>query len=91
MQRPWRMLLTGLHLMACSVCFLIEPRTTSPQMAPSTRGWALPHQSLIQKKKKCLTAACYGALFNLGSLLSDNVSLCQVDIKLAHTVCKTKL
>ena len=27
---------TGLLLMACSACFLIEPRTTSPGMAPLT-------------------------------------------------------
>jgi hypothetical protein len=41
-QRPWRVLLTGLLPLACSICFLIEPRTTSPGMAPPTRGWALP-------------------------------------------------
>ena len=28
-------LLTGLFIMACSACFFIEPRTTSPGMAPS--------------------------------------------------------
>ena len=39
-------MLTGLLPMACSVCFLIEPRTTSPGMAPLTMGWALPDQSL---------------------------------------------
>jgi hypothetical protein len=42
-------LLTGLLLVACSACFLIEPRTTSPGMAPPTMGWALPHQTLIMK------------------------------------------
>jgi hypothetical protein len=42
-------LLNGLFLMACSACFLIEPRTTCPGMAPPTMGWALPHQSLIKK------------------------------------------
>jgi hypothetical protein len=35
-------LLTDLLLMACSACFLIEPRTTSPVMVPPTVGWALP-------------------------------------------------
>jgi hypothetical protein len=32
-------LLTGVFLMACSACFLIEPRTTSPGMAPPTMSW----------------------------------------------------
>ena len=36
------MSLTGLLPLACSVCFLIEPRSTSPGMAPPTMGWALP-------------------------------------------------
>jgi hypothetical protein len=31
------MLLTGLLPLACSACFLIEPKTTSPGMAPPTR------------------------------------------------------
>jgi hypothetical protein len=31
----------GCYLLACSACFLIEPRTTSPGMAPLTIGWAL--------------------------------------------------
>ena len=39
----------GYCLLACSACFLIEPRTTSLGMAPPTMGWALPHQSLIKK------------------------------------------
>jgi hypothetical protein len=30
------MFLTGLLPLACSACFLIEPRTTSPGMAPPT-------------------------------------------------------
>ena len=33
-------LLTGFLLSACSVCFLITPRNTSPEMAPPTVGWA---------------------------------------------------
>ncbi|KRY94820.1 hypothetical protein T4B_1409, partial [Trichinella pseudospiralis] len=31
-----RVLVIGLLLLACSACFLIEPRTTSPGMAPPT-------------------------------------------------------
>ena len=42
MQRPWRVLLTGLLLMACSACSLTEPRTSRPGMA--TVGLAFPHQ-----------------------------------------------
>jgi hypothetical protein len=43
MQKPWGvgghgMLLTGLLPLACSVCFLIELRSTSPGMAPPTMG-----------------------------------------------------
>jgi hypothetical protein len=32
------MLLTGLLPLACSVCCLIEPKTTVPRMAPHTMG-----------------------------------------------------
>jgi hypothetical protein len=32
------MFLTGLLHLACSACSLIEPKTTSPEMAPPTRG-----------------------------------------------------
>jgi hypothetical protein len=30
-------------LLACSVCFLIGPRTTIPGMASPIMGWILPH------------------------------------------------
>jgi hypothetical protein len=33
---------TGLFSLACSACFHVEPRTTSPGMAPPTMGWAIP-------------------------------------------------
>lgn len=45
MQRPWRALFTGLFLMACSVCFLIDPRAISPgqyhpqRAVPSHINW----------------------------------------------------
>ena len=41
------MLVIGLLLLACSACFLIEPRTASPEMTAPSIGWALPH--LIMK------------------------------------------
>jgi hypothetical protein len=42
-------LLTSSILMACSACFLIEPRIIRPGMAPPTKGWAHSHRSLIEK------------------------------------------
>lgn len=42
-QRHGGVLLTGVPLMTCSVCFFIEPRTSSPGKAPHTMGWAFPH------------------------------------------------
>ena len=65
MQRPGRVLLTGLLPLACSACFLIEPRTTSPGMAPSTR--ALP--SLITNRENTLQLDLMEA-FLQGRLLS---------------------
>jgi hypothetical protein len=32
----------GCCLLACSACFLIEPKTTSPEMAPPTMNWTSP-------------------------------------------------
>jgi hypothetical protein len=42
-------LLTGSLLMVCSVCFLIDPRTTSPGMAPPIITEPSPYQSLTKK------------------------------------------
>lgn len=36
-----------LCLLACSVCFSVQPRTTCPAVALPTGGWDLPYQSLI--------------------------------------------
>ena len=49
MQRPWRGAAYWLFLGACSVCFLIENRTTSPGMTLTTMGRTPPYQSLIKK------------------------------------------
>ncbi|EDL13592.1 mCG147471 [Mus musculus] len=43
------MLLTGLLIMACSACLLIEPRTPSHSLAQPIESWALSNQSLIKK------------------------------------------
>jgi hypothetical protein len=52
------MLFTVLLIMACSVCFHMEPRAISPAVAPSTMKWVLYHKSFLIKK--CLVAESYG-------------------------------
>jgi hypothetical protein len=52
-------LLTGLLPLACSACFLIEPKITSPDMAPPTMG---PPALITNWKKKCLTAGSHGGI-----------------------------
>jgi hypothetical protein len=47
MQRPWRGAPYELVLHGCPACFLIEPRTTRPEMAPPTMCLALPSGSVI--------------------------------------------
>jgi hypothetical protein len=71
------MLLTGLFPLACSACFLIEPRTTSQGMAPPTMGWALPPWLLIEKMPYSWISWRY--FLKGGSFLCENSSLCQVD------------
>jgi len=43
LQRPWRDVAQWLASPPFSGCSLVEPRTTSPGMAPPTMGCALPH------------------------------------------------
>jgi hypothetical protein len=47
-----RMLLTGLHLMACSACFLIH--SLDHLLRTTTMVWALPHN----QSRKCITQVC---------------------------------
>jgi len=42
MQRPWRADSYFMLPMACSACFLIDPRTTNPDMAPHIMGIGPP-------------------------------------------------
>jgi hypothetical protein len=81
------MLPIGLLLMACSACFLLEPRTKIPGVALLTKSWALPHQPLIKKMPYRLAyrPALWGHFLNWVSLFSGYSRLCQVDIKLALT------
>jgi hypothetical protein len=83
MQRPWRVLLTGLLPMACSACFVIKPRTTSTGVAPPTMGWALLNRWLIEKMPYSFISRRH--FLNRDSFLSDDTSLCQVDTKPAST------
>ena len=76
-------LFTGLPPLACSACFLIKPKTTSPRMAPTTMGWALPPWSLVEKMPYIWIS--WRQFLNWGSFLCDNSSLCQVDTKPART------
>ena len=80
-------LLTGFLIMACSACFLMESRTTSPGMTPLTLGLALPHQSLIKEMpyRSAYSLILWRHFLNWDSLLSDDFSLCHIDIKLSST------
>jgi hypothetical protein len=68
MKRTTRVLLTGLLIVTCSACFLIEPRTTSPRTTSPKIDWILPHQ-LINQLIKCptglTTTLFYAGIFKL--------------------------
>ena len=83
-----RVLLSGLLLMAWSPCFLIQPRTSSPGVAPPTMGWALLHQSPTEKMTYWFAySPVLGKSFlSWSSFPSDDSSVCQVDIKLLGTI-----
>ena len=77
MQRPWRVLLTGLLPLVCSACFLIEPKTTSPEMAPPTMG----PPTLDHQPRKCPTARSHGGIFSREAPFSVTTPTC---VKLTH-------
>jgi hypothetical protein len=68
------------------VCFLIEPRTTNPGMAPPTLGWVLPYQSIVKELpyRPSYSLIWWKCFLHWGPLLSGNSRLCQVDIKLTR-------
>ena len=70
------MLLIGLLSLACSACFLMEPKTTSPGMAPPTRGWAIDHQL-----RKCLTGGSHGGTSSTEAPFTVITPAC---VKLTH-------
>jgi hypothetical protein len=72
-------LLTGLLLLACSACFLKEPRITSPG------SWQCPQcagpSSLDHYLRKCLTAGSDGGLSSREAPFSVRTPAC---VKLTH-------
>lgn len=74
-------ILTGLFLTACSVCFLIEPRTPHPQMVLCTVGWVFPGQSFVKKMPyRCDHKSTWWRRFlNLGSSFQMTLA-CQVNV-----------
>jgi hypothetical protein len=80
MQRPWR----DVHYWLASPGLLsllsYRTKTTSPEMAPPTRG----PPSLITKKMP-YSWISWRHFPNWSSFLCDNFKLCQVDTKLAST------
>jgi hypothetical protein len=78
------MFFTGLPHLACSVCSLIEPKTTSPEMVPPTRSLS----PLITNWENALQLDLMEAFPQLKLLSLWQLQLCQVDTKLASTVPK---
>jgi hypothetical protein len=75
MQRPRWDVTFWIASPGCSACFFIEPRTTSPGMAPSTMG----PSPLITNWENALQPDLMRHFLKGGSFLGDNSSLCQVD------------
>jgi hypothetical protein len=70
MQKPWRVLFTGLLLVACSTCFIIKLRTSILGMEPPTMGSTLSNQSLIKKMPyKLAYSGPYGGFLVFGFLI----------------------
>ena len=66
------MFFTGLLSLACSACFLIKPKTTSPEMVPPTRGPPPLIWSLIEKMPYSWIS--WRHFLNWSSFLCDNSS-----------------
>jgi hypothetical protein len=71
------MLLTALLPLACSACFLIEPRATSPGMAPPT----MDPLTLDHQLRKCLTVGSHGGISSREAPFSAIAPAC---VKLTH-------
>lgn len=71
-------------LMACSGCFLRQPRTSSRGVAAPTVGWVLLHPTKKMLKRLAIVQF-YGGISSFKVLL-DDCSWCGFDMKLASTV-----
>ena len=71
-----KVLLTGLLPLACSACFLINPRTTCSVIASPTVGWALPPTPISKKMppQACLQANLMETFFST-KIPSSQISL----------------
>jgi hypothetical protein len=65
-------LLTGLLPLACSACFLIEPRITSSGKAP-TMGWAFPLDCQLRQQ---LTSGSHGGISSMEAPFSVITPAC---------------
>lgn len=84
MKRLWKG--TGLLLMACSLCFLIERSTTSQGVAPPTMGRVLQNQSPIKKMPYRLTAAqSYRGIFLIEVSFSQMTSSCHRTVQNSYS------
>jgi len=72
-----KMLFTGFLTLACSACFLLEPKTTRPEMVPPTMSYAFPSWSLIEKMPYSWIS--WRHFLKGGYFLYDNSSLCNVN------------
>ena len=81
-------MLTDLLLTACSVCFLLECRTTSSGIAPPTVDWALLYQLLFKKEPflSYYSQILLRIFFSQVALPSVDYSSGQVDRKLTSTL-----
>ena len=77
------MLLTGLLLMTCSAIFLIEPN--QPRVGTTHNGLGPPLPITIETvpSRLAFSLILWRCFLRWDSLLSDDSSLCQVDIKLS--------
>lgn len=74
--------LTGLLLTACLLCFPKNTRSISSVLSPPTMGWSIPYQSIINTLHACLLRH----FLKWDSVLLDDLSLGQDYIKLASTM-----
>lgn len=84
-RRPWEECWLALHDL---VSFLIETKTTRPEVAPSTRVWAFCHGSLIKKMSYRLACSwSYGGIVSVEASSFPMTLACgQIDIIVVSTM-----